>query len=75
MSAKKSSFISGRVWLAKALVFDTTWETVELFRQHWTAEKNNLPLSANVVATINKYLETVPLAQVSRTYRMCSEGI
>jgi serine/threonine-protein kinase HipA len=54
--------LAGRVGLAKALVLDTARETVELFHQHWTAEKNNLPLYADVVSTIDKNLGTVPIA-------------
>jgi serine/threonine-protein kinase HipA len=54
--------LAGRVGLAKALVLDTARETVELFHQHWTAEKNNLPLYADVVSTIDKHLGTVPIA-------------
>lgn len=54
--------LAGRVGLAKALVLDTARETVELFHQHWTAEKNNLPLYPDVVTTIDKHLATVPLA-------------
>ncbi|MDO8863142.1 HipA domain-containing protein [Haliea sp. E1-2-M8] len=45
-------YLAGRVGLAKALVLDVAKETVELFHQHWTAEKNNLPLFADVVSTI-----------------------
>jgi serine/threonine-protein kinase HipA len=56
---------AGRVGLAKALVLDTARETVELFHQHWIAEEKNLPLSADVVSTIDKHLRTVPLAKVS----------
>lgn len=36
-------------------------ETVALFRQHWRAEKYNLPLAANVVAAIEAHLTAVPL--------------
>jgi serine/threonine-protein kinase HipA len=56
---------AGRVGLAKALVLDTARETVDLFHQHWIAEKNNLPLSADVVSAIDKHLRIVPLAKVS----------
>lgn len=56
---------AGRVGLAKALVMDTAIETVELFHLHWKAEKNNLPLSADVVSAIDKHLRIVPLAKVS----------
>jgi serine/threonine-protein kinase HipA len=57
--------LAGRVGLAKALVLDTARETVELFQQYWTQEKNNLPLYPEVVTTIDKHVATVPLAAVS----------
>jgi len=50
-----------RVKLAKALVLDTARETAELFRQHWSEEKNNLPLHPEVVAAIEKHLGAVPI--------------
>ena len=55
-------YLADRVGLAKALVLDTARETVELFHQHWAAEKNNLPLYADVVSRIDTHLEAVPLA-------------
>ena len=55
-------YLADRVGLAKALVLDTARETVELFHQHWAAEKNYLPLCPDVVSTIDKHLQTVPLA-------------
>ena len=58
-------YLADRVGLAKALVLDTARETVELFHQHWAAEKNNLPLYSNVAATIDSHLGTVPLASMS----------
>ena len=56
---------AGRVGLAKAMVLDTARETVALFHQRWNEEKNNLPLYPGVVSTIEKHLETVPLASAS----------
>jgi serine/threonine-protein kinase HipA len=58
-------YLADRVGIAKALVFDTARETVELFHQHWNEEKNNLPLYPDVVSTIDKHLAAVPLASVS----------
>jgi serine/threonine-protein kinase HipA len=55
-------YLADRVGLAKALVLDTARETVELFHQHWAAEKNHLPLYPDVVSTIDRHLGTVPLA-------------
>ena len=58
-------YLADRVGLAKAFVLDTARETVELFHQHWAAEKNNLPLYPDVVSTIDQHLKAVPLAAVS----------
>jgi serine/threonine-protein kinase HipA len=55
--------LADRVGLPKALVLDTARETVALFHQHWNAEKNNLPLFADVVSTIDTHLRIVPLAK------------
>ncbi|MYI02606.1 MAG: HipA domain-containing protein, partial [Gammaproteobacteria bacterium] len=52
---------AGRVKVAKAPVLDTAKETVELFHQHWNEEKNNLPLYPEVISTIERHLETVPI--------------
>ena len=60
---------ANRAKLAKALVLDTARETVELFHQHWNEEKNNLPLYADVVSTIEQHLETVPIAHSNRAQR------
>lgn len=58
-------YLADRVGLAKAFVLDIARETVELFHQHWAAEKNNLPLYSDVAATIDSHLRTVPVAAVS----------
>ncbi|MYF01088.1 MAG: type II toxin-antitoxin system HipA family toxin [Gammaproteobacteria bacterium] len=52
---------AGRVKVAKAPVLDTAKETVELFHQHWNEEKNNLPLYPEVISTIERHLEAVPI--------------
>jgi serine/threonine-protein kinase HipA len=54
--------LAGRVGLAKALVLETARETVELFHQHWSAEKANLHLYADVVSAIDRHLGSVPIA-------------
>ena len=46
-------------------VLDTARETVELFHQHWEAEKKNLSLHSSVAATIDSHLGSVPLASMS----------
>jgi serine/threonine-protein kinase HipA len=54
--------LAGRVRLPKTLVLDAARETVELFHQHWNAEKRNLPLYPDVVSTIEDHLKAVPIS-------------
>ncbi len=49
--------------IPKKLVLDTAMETVELFHQIWTAEKKNLPMTANVRKAIETHLATIPIYQ------------
>jgi len=54
--------LAAKARLPQRLVLDTARETVELFHQHWRAEKVNLPLEARVVDAVEKHLRTVPIA-------------
>ena len=49
--------------LPEKLVRDTAAATVARFHEAWSAEKKNLPLSRDLIATIEKHLQTVPIAQ------------
>ena len=66
-SEDELSHLAGRALLPEGVVLDAARETVALFRQHWRAEKSNLPLAANVVSAIETHLTTVPLAGGHRT--------
>ncbi len=55
--------LAAKAFLPEKPVLDTARETVELFRQHWAANKSDLPLSKRVVAAIDAHLETVPVAR------------
>ena len=61
-SEDELSHLAARALLPERVVLDAARETVALFRQHWRAEKLNLPLAANAVAAIESHLTTVPLA-------------
>ena len=61
-SEDELSHLAARALLPEGVVLDAARETVALFRQHWHAERYNLPLAANVVAAIEAHLTTVPLA-------------
>ncbi|SUB01513.1 Uncharacterised protein [Pannonibacter phragmitetus] len=47
--------------LPRKLVLDTAEETVALFMERWETEKINLPMHHDVVETIGKHLETLPI--------------
>jgi serine/threonine-protein kinase HipA len=49
--------------LPEKLVRDTPAATVARFHEAWSTEKKNLPLSRDLIATIEKHVKTVPIAQ------------
>lgn len=53
--------LAAKALLPEKLVVDTAAETVQRFRETWTAEKKNLPLGANVAKAIDAHAPTVPL--------------
>ena len=55
--------LAAKARLPKTLVLESAREAVELFHQHWRAEKANLPLSDDSVRAIEGHLETVPIAR------------
>jgi len=57
------SHLAAKALLPEKLVLDAAQETVVLFHQHWIAEKKNLPLSASVIAAIEKHFKTLPIAK------------
>ena len=61
-SRDELSYLAGKARLSEKLVLDTAAETVELFHQAWRTEKKNLPLSKDLIATIEKHVKTVPIA-------------
>lgn len=58
------SHLAGKALLSRRLVIDTALETVALFHERWRKEKKHLPISAEVVAAVEKQLKTVPLAAI-----------
>lgn len=57
--------LAGKARLPEKLVRDAAAETVARFQEAWRAEKKNLPLSRGLIATIEKHVKTVPIAQES----------
>lgn len=61
-SEDELSHLAAKARLPQRLVLDTARDTVELFHQHWRAEKANLPLETRVVDAVEAHLRTVPIA-------------
>ena len=61
-SVAELKHLSAKALLPEKLVLDTAKETVALFHEHWQKEKMHLPLYADVVATIDQHLATLPIA-------------
>jgi serine/threonine-protein kinase HipA len=65
-SEDELTHLAGKAQLPETLVIDTARETVELFREAWQKEKHNLPLSQDIIETIEAHMATVPLARLKR---------
>ena len=61
-SEDELSHLAAKALLPEKLVLETARETVALFHRHWSAEKSNLPLSAEVIQAIEDHLKTIPIA-------------
>ena len=55
--------LAAKALLSEKLVIHTALETVELFNQYWQTEKLNLPLSKDILQSIEKHLKSIPLAK------------
>jgi serine/threonine-protein kinase HipA len=62
VSEEELAYLAAKARLPKKLVLDTARETVTRFRDVWSAEKKNLPLSENLIETIEAHAETIPIA-------------
>jgi serine/threonine-protein kinase HipA len=61
-SEDELSHLAAKALLPEKLVLDTAHETIALFHQHWRAEKENLPLTGEVIQAIEAHLKTIPIA-------------
>ncbi|MCY4672343.1 MAG: type II toxin-antitoxin system HipA family toxin [Bacteroidetes bacterium] len=61
-SLDELSHLAGKARLPEKLVLDVAVETVAKFHEVWRKEKNNLALSKDMIATIDKHLSQVPIA-------------
>jgi len=55
--------LAAKARLPEKLVLTTARETVARFREHWAAERANLPLARKVIDAVEAQLEKVPIAQ------------
>lgn len=62
-SLDELTHLAANARLPEKLVLDTANETVELFREKWQREKNNLALNSDVIEAIEKHLEVIPIAK------------
>ena len=62
-SLNELSHLAGKARLPEKLVLNTAVETVTRFHEVWRAKKNNLVLSKDMVAAIDKHMESVPIAR------------
>ena len=61
-SRDELAYIAGKSRLPEKLVLDTAAETVARFHDVWRTEKKNLPLSKDLISTIERHIKTVPIA-------------
>jgi len=57
--------LSAKALLSEKLVIETARETVDLFHQYWQSEKENLPLSKDIIKSIENHLKVIPIAAES----------
>ena len=62
-SLDELSHMAGKARLPEKLVLNAAVETVARFHEVWRAKKNNLALSRDMVATIDKHLESIQIAR------------
>lgn len=54
--------MANRASIPEHTVLDAAKETVQRFREHWSQERTNLPLSQDVVKAVERQLTLIPLA-------------
>ena len=62
-SRDELTYLAGKARLPEKLVLDTAKETVERFHEAWGKEKNNLALTANLIAAIDAHIAVVPIGK------------
>ena len=61
-SRDELAYLADKARLPEKLVLNTAAETVERFHEAWKSEKGNLPLSKDLIATIEAHVKTIPIA-------------
>ncbi|MDE2825677.1 MAG: HipA domain-containing protein [Bacteroidota bacterium] len=62
-SLDELSHLAGNARLPEKLVLNTAVETVTRFHEVWRTKKNNLALSKDMISTIDKHLNNIPVAR------------
>jgi serine/threonine-protein kinase HipA len=62
-SCDELAYMAGKARLPEKLVLDTAAETVARFQEAWQAEKKNLPLSKELIETIENHVQKVPISR------------
>jgi len=65
-SKDELTHLAAKAQLPEALVIDAARETVDLFRQYWQSEKQNLPLTQAIIEAIEAHVETLPIVRSGR---------
>ncbi len=61
LGVEELAHLANKARLPEKMIIDTARETVERFREVWTAEKKNLPLHASVIELVDQHAERVRL--------------
>lgn len=64
-SREELSHLAAKALLPEKLVLDAARETVELFQQHWQAEKYHLSLTRKTIKTIEAHVKSIPLCEIT----------
>ena len=63
LSMDELSWIAGKAHLPERAVLDAAKETVQRFREVWSREKTNLPISKAVIEAIESHMAKIPIAR------------
>ena len=77
LSVDELAHLAAKAGLPEKMVIDTAMETVQRFRDVWSREKSNLPVTSSMVEIIEKNAKAVTLYEESKVItrgRACTTG-